>query len=86
MGYKMVQTIQDRGANGSAGQVAVREAAKGTSGMMSKVRQKARETDCWTLHDMSEHIREYTGVEYSESHVRRILAALGVRHEGARNV
>lgn len=46
-------------------------------GIMSKVRQKTRETACWTLYDMSEHIREYTGVEYSESHVRRILAAWG---------
>ena len=46
-------------------------------GIMSKVRRKARETASWTLQDMHEYIREYTGVEYSEAHVRRILAAWG---------
>ena len=46
-------------------------------GIMSRVRQKARETACWTLQNIHEHIREYTGVEYSESHVLRILAVWG---------
>ena len=46
-------------------------------GIMSKVRQQTRETSCWTLQEMLEYIHEWTGVTYSESHVRRILEAWG---------
>ena len=72
--YKRYQTeglkgLQDRSRSGRPPKV--------HRGIMSKVRQKAREAACWTLHDMSEHICEYAGVEYSESHVRRILTAWG---------
>ena len=46
-------------------------------GIMKKVRRIARDTMCWTVEGMHKHILKNTGVDYSASHVRKIMKKWG---------
>ena len=76
-GPKWAKRYREGGLAGLQEPAQKRQAAQGASGHNGVVRRIARDTMCWTVEGMHKHVLKNTGVDYSASHVRKIMKKWG---------